>query len=101
MKDGYPLPLNNCLSRREECLLLLLLLLLLLQGSVLAGICKGYAVWRDQLLNLFADDDELMRTVKNTDDCRELQGDRDKTDEWSKRWKLDFNTKKCRVMEPD
>ena len=23
----------------------------------------------------------------------------DKIDEWSKRWKLEFNTKKCHVME--
>ena len=40
-----------------------------------------------------------MRVVKTTDDCRELQGDINKFDEWSKRWKLDFNTKKCHVME--
>ena len=50
-------------------------------------------------MNLFADDAKLMRVVKNTDDCRELQGDIDKIDEWSKRWKLDFNAKKCHVME--
>ena len=50
-------------------------------------------------MNLFADDAKLMRIVKNTDDCRELQGDIDRIDEWSKRWKLYFNAKKCQVME--
>ena len=50
-------------------------------------------------MNLFADDAKLMRIVNNTDDCRELQGDIDKIDEWSKRRKLDFNAKKCHVMK--
>ena len=52
-------------------------------------------------MNLYADDAKLMRVVKNIDDCRELQGDVDKIDEWSRRWKLDFNAKKCHVMELD
>ena len=46
-------------------------------------------------MNLFANDTKLMRIVKNTDDCRELQGDIDKIKEWSRRWKLDFDAKKC------
>ena len=50
-------------------------------------------------MNLFADDAKLMRIVKNTDDCQELQRDIDKIDEWCKRWKLDFNAEKCHVME--
>ena len=50
-------------------------------------------------MNLFADDAKLMRVVQSTDDCQELPGDTDKIDEWSKRWKLDFNAKKCHVME--
>ena len=50
-------------------------------------------------MNLFADNAKLMRVVKNTDDCEELQGDIDKIDECSKRWKLDFNAKKYHVME--
>ena len=29
----------------------------------------------------------------------ELQRDIDKIHEWSKRWKLEFNAKKCHVME--
>ena len=50
-------------------------------------------------MNLFADVAKLMIIVTNTDDCRELQGDIEKIDEWNKRWKLDFNAKKCHVME--
>ena len=50
-------------------------------------------------MNLFVDDAKLMRVVKNTDDYRELQDDIDKIDEWRKRWKLDFNAKKCHVIE--
>ena len=50
-------------------------------------------------MNLFADDAKLKRIVKNADDCWELQGDINKIDEWSKRWKLDFIAKKCHVME--
>ena len=48
---------------------------------------------------MFADDAKLMRIIKNTIDCRELQGDIDKIDEWSKTWKLESNVKKCHVME--
>ena len=40
-----------------------------------------------------------MKVVKILDDCWELQRDTDKIYEWSKRWKLDFNVKKCHVME--
>lgn len=37
-------------------------------------------------MKLFTDDAKLMKVVKNRDDCRELQGDIDNIDEWSKRW---------------
>ena len=43
---------------------------------------------------MFADGAKLMRVIKNTVDCQELQGDIDKIDEWSKTWKLAFNVKK-------
>ena len=49
-------------------------------------------------MNMFADDAILMKVIKNTEDCSELQSDIDKMDEWSKTWKLDFNVKKCHVM---
>ena len=74
------------------------------QGSVLAPIMFQIYVNDMQCgvtsyMNMFADDAKLMRVIKNTVDCQELQGDIDKIDEWSKRWKLDFNAKKCHVME--
>lgn len=50
-------------------------------------------------MNMFADDAKIMRHVRNVDCCRELQEDLDKIDKWSKEWKMDFNTKKCHVME--
>ena len=50
-------------------------------------------------MNLFTDDAKLMRVVKNTDDCRELQSDIDEINKRSTRWKLAFNAKKCHVME--
>ena len=76
------------------------------QGSVLAPIIlqvyvKDMQCGVTSYMNLFADDAKLMRVVKNIDDCRELQGDVDKIDEWSRRWNLDFNAKKCHVMELD
>ena len=50
-------------------------------------------------INLFADDAKLLRVIKSQADCMELQRDIDKIHEWSKRWKLEFNAKKCHVME--
>ena len=50
-------------------------------------------------MNLFADNAKLMKVVKNIDDCWELQGDIDNIYEWSIKWKLDFNAKKCHVIE--
>ena len=50
-------------------------------------------------VNLFADNAKLMKVVKNLDDCWELERDIDKIYEWSNRWNVDFNAKKCHVME--
>ena len=74
------------------------------QGSVLAPIMFQICVndmpcGLTSYMNMFADDAKLMRLIKNTDDCQELQGDIDEIDEWSKTWKLAFNVKKCHVME--
>ena len=52
-------------------------------------------------MNPFADHAKFMKVVKNTYDSRELQGDIDKTYEWTKRWKLNFSANKCHVMELD
>ena len=70
------------------------------QGSALAPITFQINVYDMQCgmtsyMNMFADDAKLMRVIKNTVVCQELQGDISKIDEWSKRWKLDFNANKC------
>ena len=74
------------------------------QGSVLAPIMFQIYVNDMQeglssYINLFADDAKLMRVVKSKEDCKELQTDVDKIHEWSLRWKLEFNAKKCHVLE--
>ena len=50
-------------------------------------------------VSLFADDAKLMRRVKDWRDCEELQGDLDKIYEWSRKWEMEFNAKKCHVLE--
>ena len=74
------------------------------QGSVLAPIM--FQIYINDMqegltsyINLFADDAKLLRVIRNQNDCMELQRDIDKIYEWSKRWKLEFNAKKCHVME--
>ena len=74
------------------------------QGSVLAPIM--FQVYINDMtrgitsyVNLFADDAKLMRIIKDENDCKELQNDIDKIHAWSQRWKLEFNTKKCHVVE--
>ena len=74
------------------------------QGSVLGPVMFGVYVndmveGIDSYINLFADDAKVMRRVKDEDDCRKLQEDLGKIDEWSKIWKMNFNLGKCKVME--
>ena len=74
------------------------------QGSVLGPIMFGIYVndlidGIDSHINLFADDTKLMRKVQNDDDCKVLQRDIEKISEWSRTWKMEFNVKKCKVVE--
>ena len=74
------------------------------QGSVLGPIMFGIYVndlidGIDSHINLFADDTKLMRRVQNIDDCKMLQKDIERINEWSKTWNMEFNVKKCKVME--
>ena len=74
------------------------------QGSVLAPIMfqiyiNDMTEGLNSYINLFADDAKLMKIIKNQGDCEELQRDIDQIYEWSKQRKLEFNTKKCHVME--
>ena len=50
-------------------------------------------------VNLFADDTKLMRRVNNIGDCRKLQEDLDKVGQWGRKWQMEFNTSKCKVVE--
>ncbi|MPC59400.1 hypothetical protein E2C01_053419 [Portunus trituberculatus] len=50
-------------------------------------------------INLFADNAKLLRVLKTREDCLLLQEDINKTYEWSRKWKLEFNAKKCHIME--
>ncbi len=47
---------------------------------------------------LFADDAKLYSTIKNEDDCLDLQSDLDCLVDWSNDWLLKFNKKKCVVL---
>ena len=74
------------------------------QGSVLAPIMFQIYIndmqeGLNSYINLFAHDAKLLRVIKSQADCMEIQRDIDKIHEWSKRWKLEFNAKKCHVME--
>ena len=74
------------------------------QGSVLAPIM--FAIYVNDIdegvnsyMSLFADDAKILRKVQNEEDCSLLQRDLDKIWEWSQKWEMEFNVKKCSVME--
>ena len=46
----------------------------------------------DSSIELFADDSKYYRTILNSLDCPNLQNDLDVISEWSKDWRLRFNT---------
>jgi hypothetical protein len=47
---------------------------------------------------LFADDSLVYRTIKTPDDCRKLQEDLDRLQEWENKWQMSFNPDKCEVL---
>jgi len=49
-------------------------------------------------LKLYADDAKCYRTIRTVEDCLALQNDLKCLHEWSKKWKLVFSTRKCKVM---
>jgi Reverse transcriptase (RNA-dependent DNA polymerase) len=56
------------------------------------------AVSLSEILLKFADDTKLARTVKNEEDRQQLQAALDGLVNWSKKWGMAFNVKKCKVM---
>ena len=74
------------------------------QGSVLAPIMFAcYVNDMDEGVNsymsFFADDAKLLKRVRVENDCEILQGDLDKIRDWSNKWEMEFNVKKCSVIE--
>ena len=74
------------------------------QGSVLAPVM--FAIYINDMtegitsyMNLFADDAKIMRRIANEGDCETLNQDLEKIKDWSSRWNMEFNIKKCSVME--
>lgn len=49
-------------------------------------------------VDLFADDAKCHRRITSLDDCYALQRDLDSLATWCTKWKLSFNTQKCKVM---
>lgn len=49
-------------------------------------------------LALFADDAKCFRSINSIADCLELQRDLDRLFQWSVKWKLEFNVKKCKAL---
>ncbi len=49
-------------------------------------------------MGLYADDSKMFRVIKNEDDVEQFQGDLSNVHDWSRRWRMQFNTKKCKFM---
>ena len=52
----------------------------------------------ESMVHSFADDTKNYRKIATENDCVELQKDLDILQEWSHKWFLSFNAKKCKVM---
>lgn len=73
------------------------------QGSVLGPVL--FLVYVNDILDnltsngkLFADDAKIYRKIKSSEDAITLQADLEKLEEWSLKWLLNFNERKCSVM---
>ncbi len=50
-------------------------------------------------ISLLADDTKLLRKTEKEEDCTAFQHDLKKNWEWSQKCQVDFNAKKCNVIE--
>ncbi len=50
-------------------------------------------------MSLFADDAKFQRHIRKNEDCEILQKNFNKIWDWSKKWEMGFNLKKCHVKE--
>ena len=74
-----------------------------LQGSILGPLLflvyvNDLPSVTDPSIGLFADYSKCYRTILNSLDCTNLQNDLDVIFEWSKDWRLCFNTSKCELL---
>ena len=75
-----------------------------LQGSVLGGILFNIFIDDidlaviEALIRKFADDTKMAMVIQKIKDAEEMQRNLDRLCLWAEKWKLEFNTKKCKVM---
>ena len=74
-----------------------------LQGSVLGPLyfilfINDLPEFVHNAIALFADDAKIFSVIKSLDDHKILQNDLVLLQEWADKWKLYFNTKKCKVL---
>ena len=50
-------------------------------------------------LRLFADDCLVYRLINSTDDHQILQSDLDTLTTWTRRWQMEFNVSKCKILQ--
>ena len=73
------------------------------QGTVLAGpLFTVYVNDIDELIEalirLFADDTKMARVIRNLLDSEQFQADINRLAEWARKWAMEFNLAKCKVM---
>ena len=74
------------------------------QGSVLGPLL--FLIYINDLpegiksfMSMFADDAKILKRIEGEENCRELQRDLDRVNQWSEKWLMKFNTSKCKVMK--
>ena len=50
------------------------------------------------IIQLFADDAKIFKTVKNEEDHQNLGKNLDNLDNWARLWQMEFNVGKCKVL---
>ena len=50
------------------------------------------------LISKFEDDTKIGRVADNDEDCRRIQQDIDRPENWVEKWQMEFNPDKCKMM---
>ena len=74
------------------------------QGSVLGPVLflifiNDIPEAMNSITKLFADDTKIYRTISSHEDKLRLQEDVQRATDWSNRWQMPFNIKKCKMMQ--